>query len=466
VRKSPFILIPLGVVAALCILGASFWALLLAAGPQTRALRDGSRLLLADVTYGRQHVLVERTAWQRLLGSVLPPRFQPSNSWSWSDSQQPELAFLVVQEGARSDSAWSGEAVAIDEHGCPFGRPGRTVLPAPIISPRFEAVGTLEVFPRREDGFRLQLRGPPASPPDAVFGIDNPAPGPYPVWSSSPLPAKQQLGDLQVTLSGLTTGLTWEQLLQSHPRLPARAVAGFLAKEARYWSGSPTDPPAHAAPWTRVSLRVIQQGRPASDWSVEGVTISDATGNRLHHRTSDPYQCLSSGLDSQGRCWIAFQSALCLRESAWKVAVHLPYTGPEAADRADLRWTVPHVPLPPPGTDTPHTAATRQGVTLRLRGVYSPGAPWPDGTRGPLRVTRARVEIHRPPGERWRLCLRATDTAGRGLSPASQITFRGTEREWWPELKIPRGLTHVNLSFTGWRERTPAFLARPVDARE
>jgi hypothetical protein len=460
-RKSPSLLVPLGVVAAFAVLGASLWALVQALGPQTRLLKDGSRLRLADVSYGRQHVLLERSVWQRLFGAILPSRFPPSYSWSL-DTQEPELGFLLVQEVVPPGGEWRGQIAAVDEHGCRIGRAGGKV--GLVIASRTRAAGSLAAFPRREGGFRLRLYGSGASQPVAEFGIANPLPGPHPTWSGPALPASQRLGDLEVTLSSLTAGLTWEQLLQSRPRLSDQELAAFMAREGRYRRGWPSIPPPHGAPWTRVSLRVLQRGRPARDWAVEGVTVSDATGNRLHHRTSDAVQCLSSGSDSRGNVWLAFQGALCLQEAAWKVQVHLPYTGPATADRADLRWTLRRVPVPMPATVTPFTATTRQGATLRVRGIYGRRAPWPYGSLGPPRTTRARVEIQRPPGERWLLALRATDGAGRDLGPASRIAYRGAEREWWPEVKLRPGLTRVNLTFTGWKERTPEFLAKPVDA--
>jgi hypothetical protein len=188
----------------------------------------------------------------------------------------------------------------------------------------------------------------------------------------------------------------------------------------------------------------------------------DATGNILPHRVQDLFSCLRGGSDRAGHLWFAFHSGLCARESAWKVRAYLPYVGPADPRRADLRWTVRKVQVPPPGDMTALDATTtQQAITLRLRGLFGPGAPSLIPLRGPVKSMRVRVEVHRPAGQRLRLLARATDEGGRDVGVPSSSVFRGDEREWWPTLTVPPGVKTLTLTFAAWKERVFEFLARP-----
>src|SRR5262249_52697873 len=64
-------------------------------------------------------------------------------------------------------------------------------------------------FPRRGKKVRLRLYAQNDSGTwDTLldFKIPNPAPGPYPLWTSAKLPATQQRGDLTISLVQLVTG--------------------------------------------------------------------------------------------------------------------------------------------------------------------------------------------------------------------------------------------------------------------
>ncbi len=65
-------------------------------------------------------------------------------------------------------------------------------------------------FPRRGKKLRFRLYARNKSnewDTLADFKFPNPCPGPYPEWKSSPLPARQTNGDLEVSLVGLVSGL-------------------------------------------------------------------------------------------------------------------------------------------------------------------------------------------------------------------------------------------------------------------
>src|SRR5207249_9754854 len=90
--------------------------------------------------------------------------------------------------------------------------------------------------------------------PVAEFVVPNPAPGPYPSWTPSPLPAARSMGPLVITLTELATG-------QEAPRrLP------LLDRERS---------------WTHAAFRVVENGRPTDRWAPVGLTLADATGNVL-----------------------------------------------------------------------------------------------------------------------------------------------------------------------------------------
>ena len=129
------------------------------------------------------------------------------------------------------------------------------------------------------------------------FQIANPQPGPYPTWAAEPWPATKNVGDLAVTLTDLTTGLSESQ--------PTRAA---LENEPVV---------------TRLALDLEAKGRTNCPWQVKGVEVSDATGNRWlsylrDMKTKVHEQGVTRTMTLPGNLWPG--------ESAWKMRVELSPT--------------------------------------------------------------------------------------------------------------------------------------------
>lgn len=464
-RKNP-LLIPFICLAVLvAIVAAGMWAVSGVLEGQTRRLADGSVLQLEAVSYERQHLLVDRGWRQKLLGPVLRHSF-PSNAEYSFDSDTDELAFLLFQRTIPGSKGWKGCAVvSVDEHGCRVGRGTAMTVPALAsgsLSTRTPIYGALDAFPRRAGTFRLRVYPENSISPAAEFRVINPKPGPYPTWRPDPLPMTRRQGALQVTLSPLTTDLSWPDLLQSQPPLSSSELQKYGAYMARYPLWSRMLPAPWQVGWTRASFRILDHGRPSRDWRLEGVTVADATGNALPYRAQDPRTCLRSGSDPAGHLWFAFHKGLCARESAWKLRAFLPWVGPADPRRADLRWTMHQVPVPLPGETIPLDATmTRQAVTLRVRGVSGSNTRSSDQFRTPVKTIRVHAEVRRPAGLRLRLLTCATDEQGRELGLPSNSVFDG-RYEWQPTLQIPSGVKTLTLTFAVWKERIFEFLVRPA----
>lgn len=162
----------------------------------------------------------------------------------------------------------------------------------------------------------------------------------YPSWTPGALPAIADDGDLQVTLTSLTSQVHHDASEDAR-RPPRREI--------------------------EADLSVQQNGKASALWNNRQVWISDALGNECH-----PYDC-----------------TLSLDEQAWKIGVRLFRSdeaallqGSDVATRAAAdpqRLVIEDISLP---DDDPNTAPnstplsdglTLDGVTISLLGVGGPG---------------------------------------------------------------------------------------------
>ena len=110
-------------------------------------------------------------------------------------------------------------------------------------------VGSAPIFPRR--GKEVHLRLLEDQTIIAEFKIPNPAPGPYPTWTPSPLPTTSSKDGLEVTLAKFAAYQTSPEISAKHERYP-RTECVFTLRES---------------------------GRATVDWTPVVTEVSDATGN-------------------------------------------------------------------------------------------------------------------------------------------------------------------------------------------
>jgi hypothetical protein len=291
-----------------------------------------------------------------------------------------------------------------------------------------EALFAWEVlaFPRRGDPLRLRVEYREIGSPwvtAASFTLRNPARGPFPRWTATPLPATVRQGDLAFTLTDLTTDLD----------------ASDLPKAVR------------EGDWTRAGFRATRGGKPAPEWQPVDVMLSDATGNAW----MPPDRFLDR---RAAETRLLFGGRLCPAEPAWKLRVRFARRSGFAPEEL---WTVRYAPVV--GYDeTPRTpiAAKRQGITLQLGPMVQYATyDTPDPVSAlPYRIG-AEVVVSPVPADLRLTLLWATDEDGRQLIPRWQADDRGC---YDFKLYGRAPVRSVNLTFAIQRCRTVEFVAAPA----
>lgn len=269
-------------------------------------LADGSLLELRQVQFTTAYKY-EHWSTNRLL-QWLAPRLPEvvrqrlpltRGSLGMGGDGQPHLCFttLLQKGGTLRSTPDTTRVVVLDDAGNAFDAAwgGGTLGLAGITA----VSRVVPIFPRRTDHVRVRILGqrpPPAGIEDrwqqiAEFRIRNPARGNYPQWTAEPLPATRVDGGLAVTLETFRSG----------EHFVLRGLRGG---------------PATAARKTVLGLRTEYQGLPTTDWQIQTVAITDATGNRWR-----PYLTLG---DTDRLWWtrdgrVELFGALWPGENAWKL---------------------------------------------------------------------------------------------------------------------------------------------------
>ena len=430
--KSPRRVWTLIAVLAVVIVAVAVWSLASLRPPVRSATRlaDGTLLTLEDVTYGREHALVKGAGWQKALAKLFPPlKERLVIEYSRTLSQHPEaVTFWVVRTGAPAGSYWDVRGAALDEHGCETEPTGGVTNSD---GPGREVHGfTLNVFPRRSRtvGVRVYQRDPQSNRWRrlAEYSVPNPYRRSYPTWSPEPVPATKPNGDLSVTLTRLVTG------------------------------AGPGTPPRKPQPgeeiWSNARFRVVQNGKPSTDWQPREVEVSDATGNRF---TSSANTYGQDG-DSRGSMHLGWRGSLWPDEPAWKLRFEFSRRAGFAPDEL---WTLNGLVLPQKGkTLKVAQRAVRQGLPVELVALSRGGAP-PDGFSS--FSEGAGVHLSAPsvrPGTRITL-VRVTDERGRPVKQGGSGWGGG---QFSFGLEPPADAKRLNLTFAIHKSRYVEFLAAPT----
>jgi len=335
----------------------------------TGILADGSRVKLELVSYGREHRL-------RPIGSQFRLPFLPRLPHDDVSSSTDELVFFLTRragpgKGGYLGFEWWGDAVAVDEHGCPFGvrdrsqrvvgrggNSGETSADgAPFTRPKppYDFVlgwGRLPAFPRRTDHFRLELLSPAQSPLCALEAV-NPAPGKYPTWKAEPFPIVREQSGVSVVMRGVRLRAT-AQTPSNNGGAGGQTLGMVQIDELM------------------PDVSVTRNGRPTDGWVADVVGVADATGNEVS----------------------TYDFGLCSRETAWKLRARLFRTG-SAQFAASERWDLAPISLPAPGTVAalPHSSVV-SGVTLRVLAAAGAGTTrYEDGVPSPVPLTAAQKQM-------------------------------------------------------------------------
>jgi hypothetical protein len=229
----------------------------------TSVAEDGTRLAFLGATYGMNHSQPGSlwASWRNVVPEAVGARLGLARPWSL-EWPKPALVlwFRVTGPTLR---LWEDELNAfglVDRTGVELRRafgPDLIALPGPGRGRRERWwVLVTEAFPRRSAriGLRFYLNEGGELKRALETSFANPLRGVPPPWPAAPLPAVSRTNGLETTLTALSV---------TNARLPIRD------NEFRW---SPIELEAR--------FRFSQQGQPQSDWTVSGLVLEDAAGNR------------------------------------------------------------------------------------------------------------------------------------------------------------------------------------------
>ncbi len=344
-------LVAQGLLAA--VLGCLLWLSFQRPVGLRRPLPGGGVLELQAITIGRQHHFVDGNFWKRTgissklnewlhrpgtgMGTPIFPDFSRCSTPTLEPVLWLKLHDLPPEPGAGSfRDNWA--ASVLDSDGCrlrPSSRAKDTYRPVEVIrfamdTPHVEVDQgpvPLDVYPRRDGRatFAVLQRANPN--PVLRFPLTGlPVVG-IPGWQPKPLPQTVRCGDTDFTLATLKEVSAARSI-----------VSSIRARFSEHRGTSPSD-----------------------GWQVRGISVSDATGNRLD--TTNGYQ---------GSGEFVF-ARLCRREPAWKLLVE--FVRPIWSDvPPDCVLAAHAVRIPGTGEFIPLTGQVSFGnTTVQLAGISGPG---------------------------------------------------------------------------------------------
>lgn len=315
-------------------------------------------------------------------------------------------------------------------------------------------VGEAPIFPRRSKHVYLRLLN--GGKLLAEFKIPNPAPGPYPNWTPTPLPASATNGDLEVVLTRFRT---------------FRSTSEAALKEPRY-------------PRTDFAFRFRENGSETTEWTPVTVELSDATGN--HWRV---YYNPDNAKEENGAKQAGSSGALWAGESAWKIRGEFRRTA-NFPENELLRLAKIRLP-DAEDVSEPRTRYVQNGATVELAGVIGTNAAQrvqtlqnPSATRDE-RFRRVQLWNSEPVtgsvtvvfgGEilsrnRRLVFVSAADEAGRafeltGVRGPADIAATKLPVPFAFVLRPPEGAHEINLVVAVTESRFLEFVAAPEQVNE
>jgi hypothetical protein len=289
---------------AILVIGIVAGAIVWQARPQVIILKDGSKLTLVGVSYGKHHVAPKikgSASARRGVGSI--------------DTTNDTLAVYVLSERKGNRGGPNDQLMIYDpaNTACVSSWARDTTQ----IKNGLEMQGfLLDAFPRHDRKIVLRIsawnsNGNGYQPTKGQFVISNPTRGPFPKWTPDPLPDTQSDGDLDVTLTRLIYG-----------------VKGFDRGNGL----SKNDPMDKAV---LAAFRTEQKGVVMTNWQPYHIEMSDATGNQIGNSSW-------SNTRENDEAVMKYQWGLWPDEPAWKLNVEMTRT---SGFKDDEEWTVQNLPV-------------------------------------------------------------------------------------------------------------------------
>lgn len=265
----------------------------------------------------------------------------------------------------------------------------------------------------------------------------------YPQWQPGTLPAVQRAGDLEVTLLRFRTGHNNNTVQRSGPDGRVVVEYGAPPQDGRNYSVG------------AVEFRPLRDTN--ESWSVAGVEVADATGNRARQT--------SLSQDGGGRSF-AFTPSLWPDEAAWRLRLELKKKGGFAP--AEI-LVVKGVPLGEPQATNRLALSTNFGpVRLTLEHFFrlppKTNNSWSSSESSHLRLTHAGL----PAGLHLDL-ISATAEAGVDLptgswSSSSSSSSPGLVERAYFFRTVPATARTADFTFVLHASRSVEFLVKPEAA--
>lgn len=424
----------IGVSAALLVGG--FWIIASRTKTPTVRLPNGSELCLLAVTQGSNNVFFPGGIWDRLIHRFVPtkglqigsfkidPVSPVIDQWRYADGRPAYLNRVVLWLGHRgptntpappvAQERWfaNARATLAAESGEEWEmRPGTAIVRATSVG-EFRAISTWDFtsFPRRGKKlrFRIYTRNEVGGWDRlADFKLRNPAPGRYPRWTPTALPATQAKGDLEVSLRNLIVGDT---------------AGGNL-----HGGGSP---------FTQAIFAVTQNGQATEAWLPDRIDASDATGN-------EPWFSKVDYGTTNGLVYYNAQGTSLSSDEVWRLRVRF---AKEKAPAAAAKWASP--PL-----------AVKSGNVLpaKLTNTFLSGQLTLECSQRPFRNT-IRLNLAPLPENTRVGQIEIIDNDGRKAPYASGfVGDHGFDAQWG----IPSDAESVKVTIGLVETRSLEFVAQP-----
>lgn len=347
--------------------------------PATNArivLPDGREIAVRGLTIGTNSTFVAGNLFQRTIGRKLPAtlkaRFKVREMQVRPDPAIRGTDLLVAWVEARPPTNIIVRVA--DDSGREQIAAQANASGGGLSSGGWLSAHAFSSFPRRTRFLTLRVYSVSAAPLNklAEFRVANPACDKYPVWKPEPLPIMCETNGAKFTITHFNTGLY---------------ATGHVANMGSNWTE-------------------IIYNYEAGPWRPLVVTVTDATGNRIHQRT--PMQRLAAGPRPPGKVLsdasttqgvVSLPAMLWLNEPAWKVQLELEPSR-RSSFPSNTWWELHDVAVPPRGqTNQIHASHPDHGTNVIFKSLAAVDGRFRidlQRSKGsPLRVTLLQVTDHR-----------------------------------------------------------------------
>jgi hypothetical protein len=396
--------------------------------PQTIILKNGASMEFVDTSFGTNHQWDISPLWMRAL-ALISRRFTAVGSQSASSIElTSKNSSLVLWEEAQNlpGASQNPEFAIEDENGnCSSSRyalnQSRTL---PATSNSFGGF-LFEAFPRRGKEFTIHVFEYNASWKFEKAGsikVKNPAArSTFSEWKPETLPIVKNDGDLQVTLARLIANVSTENYPEPVP------------STNKYDAG------------TLVSLKMLQNGVAATNWTLQQITFMDATGNVGENRSRRSFP-------STNELVSIVDNVLWPDEPAWKMRMELSR---ESGFTADELVSFTNIPIA-----ITWATSVVQSNTVGKRSIEMLAAVSYNQSSEEGRSRSYALPFHAKPGlEGYRFTvIQATDDRGHSLRTMGWGT---SGNQYNVSLEGTNVAKSLNVTLAIHRSRLVEFLAKP-----